>query len=142
MYRKLGAIFLAVLASQAQVKVDSSQAARLAQDLTPLGAERAGNAEGSIPSWEGGVRPSAGYQPGMHHPDPFPGAQPRLRIAEKDIDGFWPKLPAGLVDLLELHAYYYLQAYPTRRSAASPERIYAATRHNAEHAELIENGNG
>lgn len=49
MYRKLGVIFLTVLASQVQAKVDSSQAARLGQDLTPLGAERAGNAEGSIP---------------------------------------------------------------------------------------------
>lgn len=142
MYRKLGVIFLTVLASQVQAKVDSSQAARLGQDLTPLGAERAGNAEGSIPSWEGGVRPPAGYQPGMHHPDPFSGDQPLFRIDAQDIDGFRAKLPAGLVDLLERHADYYLQVYPTRRSAASPERIYAATRHNAEHAELIENGNG
>src|SRR5690554_7531180 len=78
----------------------------------------------------------------MHHPDPFSGDQPLFRIDAQDIDGFRAKLPAGLVDLLERHADYYLQVYPTRRSAASPERIYAATRHNAEHAELIENGNG
>ena len=52
--------------------MDSTQAARLGQDLTPLGAERAGNAAGTIPAWTGGVQAPAGYEPGMHHPDRSP----------------------------------------------------------------------
>ena len=47
-----------------------------------------------------------------------------------------------MADLLERHPDYYLQVYPTRRSAANPQRIYDATRANAERAELIANGNG
>ena len=41
----------------AVAKVSEAQAARLGQDLTPLGAEMAGNADGSIPAYEGGYRP-------------------------------------------------------------------------------------
>ncbi|HEX2862776.1 MAG TPA: hypothetical protein VHN79_14105, partial [Lacunisphaera sp.] len=47
--------------------------ARLGADLTPLGGEKTGNADGSIPAWDGGLTTApAGYKPGDHHPDPFP----------------------------------------------------------------------
>src|SRR5690606_36235137 len=71
MYRMFGIVMLAAMAGQVQAKVDPVQAARLGADLTPLGAERAGNAAGTIPAWTGGVTPPAGYQPGMHHLDPY-----------------------------------------------------------------------
>ena len=70
--KRLALLLLAACALPVQAKVDAVQAARLEADLTPLGAEKAGNASGSIPSWEGGITtPPAEYQPGMHHPDPF-----------------------------------------------------------------------
>src|SRR5690606_5045081 len=71
MYRKVGVGLLGVVACQAQAKVDPVQPARLGADLTPLGAERAGNAQGTIPAWTGGVKPPAHYELGMHHPDPY-----------------------------------------------------------------------
>ena len=72
MLRQFAILLLAGCALQAQAKVDITEAARLGSDLTPLGAERAGNAAGTIPAWDGGVTtPPAGYQPGMHHLDPF-----------------------------------------------------------------------
>lgn len=77
MFRKFGVLLLAACACQAQAKVDEAQAARLGQDLTPLGAERAGSANGSIPAWTGGVQPPTGYRVGMHHPDPY-AADPLL----------------------------------------------------------------
>ena len=59
--------------------VGADQAARLGQDLTPLGGERAGNADGTIPAWTGGITtPPAGYRPGMHHPDPYAAHAARL----------------------------------------------------------------
>ena len=142
MYRMFGIVMLAALASQVQAKVDPVQAARLGADLTPLGAERAGNAAGTIPAWTGGVTPPAGYQPGMHHPDPYADDAMLYRVDGADLSQHRELLPAGLADLLERHPDYYLQVYPTRRSAANPQRIYDATRANAERAELIANGNG
>ena len=38
--------------------VSAEQAAQLDQQLTPMGAERAGNTDGSIPAWDGGYKPS------------------------------------------------------------------------------------
>ena len=51
-------------------------------------------------------------------------------------------LSAGLKALLERNPDFFMQVFPTRRSAAAPQRIYDATRFNAQNAELISNGNG
>ncbi|UNG18352.1 DUF1329 domain-containing protein [Stutzerimonas zhaodongensis] len=142
MYRKFGILLLAACASQAQAKVDEMQAVRLGQDLTPLGAERAGNAAGTIPAWTGGVQPPAGYEAGMHHPDPF-AADPMLyRVDQSNVAQYAALLPEGLRALVERHPDFHMRVFPTRRSASNPQRIYDATRLNAVNAELIANGNG
>ena len=142
MYRMFGVAVLALAALQAHANVDATQAARLGADLTPLGAERAGNAAGTIPEWTGGATPPANYVPGMHHPDPYADDQVLFQISGADLAGNAHPLPAGLADLLNRHPDYYLRVFPTRRSAAAPQRLYDATRENALGAELISNGNG
>jgi hypothetical protein len=141
--RTLSILLLATCALQAQAKVDSIQAARLGQDLTPLGGERAGNAAGTIPAWDGGLsQPPANYQPGMHHPDPYSADAPLYQINSQNMAQYQAQLPAGLKALLEKNPDYFLRVFPTRRSAAAPQRIYDATRFNAQNAELISGGNG
>ncbi|WP_312959738.1 DUF1329 domain-containing protein [Stutzerimonas nitrititolerans] len=142
MFRKLGFLVLAACAFQVQAKVDETQAARLGQDLTPLGAERAGNAAGSIPAWTGGVQPPAGYTPGMHHPDPFAADSVLYKVDQSNVSQYAALLPEGQRALLERYPDYYLRVFPSRRSASAPQRIYDATRANAVNAELIANGNG
>lgn len=67
------AVIMALAAPVVMAKVSEADAAKLGNELTPLGAEKAGNADGSIPAWDGGItQPVAGYTKGMHHPDPFP----------------------------------------------------------------------
>tara|TARA_R110000868_G_scaffold124021_4_gene328038 strand:- start:9205 stop:10548 length:1344 start_codon:yes stop_codon:yes gene_type:complete len=136
-------LLLATCALQAHAKVDSAQAARLGQDLTPLGGERAGNAAGTIPAWNGGLaQPPANYQPGMHHPDPFSSDPVLYQVNSQNLAQYQALLPAGLQALLEKNPEYFLRVFPTRRSAAAPQRIYDATRFNAQAAELISGGNG
>ena len=143
MLRMLSILLLATCALQAQAKVDGTQAARLGQDLTPLGGERAGNAAGTIPAWDGGLaQPPANYQPGMHHPDPYSADAPLYQINSQNMAQYQAQLPAGLKALLEKNPDYFLRVFPTRRSAAAPQRIYDATRFNAQAAELISGGNG
>lgn len=143
MLRTLSFLLLATCALQAQAKVDSAQAARLGQDLTPLGGERAGNAAGTIPAWDGGLaQPPANYQPGMHHPDPYSADAPLYQVNSQNLAQYQAQLPAGLKALLEKNPDYFLRVFPTRRSAAAPQRIYDATRFNAQTAELISGGNG
>lgn len=143
MLRVFTILLLAACTLQAQAKVDSAQAARLGQDLTPLGGERAGNAAGTIPAWSGGLaQPPANYQPGMHHPDPFSGDPVLYQVNSQNLAQYQALLPAGLQALLEKNPEYFLRVFPTRRSAAAPQRIYDATRFNAQAAELISGGNG
>lgn len=141
--RIFGYLLLAGCALQAQAKVDATQAARLGQDLTPLGGERAGNAAGTIPAWDGGLAtPPAGYEPGMHHPDPYASEAPRFVIDGKNLGQYEQLLTPGHKALLQAHPEYKLRVFPTHRSAAAPQRIYDATRFNAENGALIAGGNG
>ncbi|MFZ2318523.1 MAG: DUF1329 domain-containing protein [Pseudomonas sp.] len=143
MLRQFAILLLAGCAFQAQAKVDMTQAARLGSDLTPLGAERAGNAAGTIPAWDGGITSApAGYQSGMHHLDPFKSDAVQYVINSKNMGQYQAMLPEGLKTLLQKQPEYFLQVYPTRRSASAPQRIYDATRMNALNAELISGGNG
>ncbi|MGH8355755.1 MAG: DUF1329 domain-containing protein [Pseudomonas sp.] len=143
MLRKFAILLLAASALQAQAKVDTSQADRLGRDLTPLGGERAGNAAGTIPAWTGGLaQPPANYRPGLHHPDPYAGDAVQYVVDSRNLGRYQALLPAGLKALLERQPDYFLRVFPTRRSAAAPQRIYDATRFNAQHAALISGGNG
>ena len=65
------------------------------------------------------------------------GQQPEPGMAQ-----YQAQLPAGLQALLEKNPEYFLRVFPTRRSAAAPQRIYDATRFNAQSCELISGGNG
>jgi hypothetical protein len=136
------AILLAVPAAQA--KVSPEQAAGLGKEFTPLGAIRAGNAEGTIPAWEGGItRPIPGYKPGKHHPDPFADDQPLFTITAANVDQYAGKLSPGQVAVFKRYPESWrMTVYPTRRSAAFPQHVYDRAIANATTAELAPGGNG
>ncbi len=141
--KTFGYLLLAGCVLQAHAQVDATQAARLGQDLTPLGGERAASADGVIPAWDGGLAtPPTGYQRGMHHPDPYAGESPRLVIDGRNASEYDALLTPGHKALLAQHPDYRLRVFPTHRSAAAPQRIYDATRFNAENGRLIAGGNG
>ncbi|HIQ53264.1 MAG TPA: DUF1329 domain-containing protein, partial [Pseudomonas pachastrellae] len=49
----------ALLAPSAFAAVSEQEAAKLGDSLTPIGAETAGNAAGTIPAWTGGLATDA-----------------------------------------------------------------------------------
>jgi hypothetical protein len=131
-----------LLAGPAAAGVPEEQAARLGRDLTPLGAERAGNADGSIPAWDGGlaaVPAGLGYT-GGHYPDPFAGDAVLLTIDKSNMDAHEAALTPGQQAMLATYPGYKLNVYPSRRSCAQPESIYEATRQNAVKGSLGGNG--
>ena len=131
------------LAAPAAAELPADQIARLGKDLTPLGGERTGNADGTIPEWTGGITsPPAGYVRGEHHRDPFAGDRPRLVIDAANLDRHRDRLSVGHQRLLETYPSFQLTVYPTRRSASVPQRIYDATRKTAAAAKLADGGNG
>ena len=133
----------ALLLAHANAAVSEADAARLGKDLTPLGAEAKGNADGSIPAWNGGVQtPPAGYKPGDHHPDPFATDQPLFTVTPANAAQHEGQLTAGHLAVLKAYPDYKLVVYPSHRSASNPQRVYDATRKNATSARLVSGGNG
>jgi hypothetical protein len=131
------------LSAPARADISADEVARLDADLTPFGAQRAGNADGAIPPWEGGITvPPAAYASGMHHPDPYPDDQVLFTIDQSNMDGYKDKLTAGQQAMMRAYENFYMNVYRTRRSASAPERIYDATRKAATTARLSNGGNG
>lgn len=126
-----------------QAKLPADQVARLGSDLTPMGAEKAGNKDGSIPAWEGGItKVPAGYKAGDHHPDPFAGDKVLFTIDKANVDKYKANLSPGQLALFDLYPDFKINVYPTRRSASYPQYVYDATKKIAANAELVEGGNG
>jgi len=137
------AVVLTVGSGALNAQLTAEEAARLGKDLTPLGAEKAGNAEGTIPAWDGGItEPPAGYVPGKHHVDPFAGDKILFTITGENADTYAAKLTPGQVALLKTYPTYKMNVYQSRRSAAYPQRIYDKTKEIATTAATVENGHG
>lgn len=124
--------------------LSADELARLGADLTPMGAEKGGNPDGSIPAWDGGIKsPPVEFKPGGHHPDPFPEDRPKFVIDKSNASQYADKLTEGHKAMLNLYGdTFFMNVYETRRTAAFPERIYEATKKAAATAELVEGGNG
>ena len=138
------AIALAVCAPVvANAAVPEGQANRLGNDLTPIGAEKAG--EGDIPAWTGGlssVPSNVSYKPGQHVADPFASDPIKYTITPANADKYSAILTDGQKALLKTYPDYKLNVYQTRRSCAYPQKVYAATKNNAKVGELIGGGSG
>lgn len=119
------------------------QVERLQADLTPVGALRGGNADGRIPAWTGGISKSPeGYQSGMVHPNPFDGEAPLFRINAANLNDHVTFITPGQIAMLRKYETYFLDVYPTHRSAAFPQRIYDKTATNGISGHLTADGEG
>lgn len=139
-----GCLGLSLLAAQVLAAVPADQLARLDGDLTPVGAERAGNADGSIPAWTGGIGRDAGQRDADGFlSDPFAADQPLFVITAANVEQYRDKLTPGQLALFQRYpTTYRIPVYPTRRSVALPQSYLDATRANAAATRLAEGGNG
>jgi hypothetical protein len=137
-----------LIGAPAAAAVSASEAAKLGAELTPLGAEKAGNADGSIPAWDGGITSAAqagfaNFRPGQHHPDPYANDKPLYTVTAGNMGQYSARLTEGHKKLLQTYRNTFkMIVYPTHRSAAAPQRIYDATKRIATTAELAKGGNG
>lgn len=121
--------------------VTAEEAAQLGKTLTPLGAERAGNKEGTIPEWDGGMTKAIpGTVKGKFPPDPFASDKPVLSISAKNMDAYADKLSEGTKAMMKKHAGYRIDVYPTRRTASAPQWVYKNTASNATRAKSAHGG--
>ncbi|MGQ0429131.1 MAG: DUF1329 domain-containing protein [Gammaproteobacteria bacterium] len=145
---RAGLLAVAGTATVASAGVTPQQAARLGADLTPMGAEKAGNAAGTIPAWTGGIKSAAeagaaNFKAGGHHPDPYANDKALYKVDASNMSRYAANLSAGHKALLNAYkSSYFLNVYPSHRSAAFPKRIYDATKANATSATLTGTGTG
>jgi hypothetical protein len=142
MIRKtLFAATLAVLSASAMAAATPDEVAQLGKTLTPLGAEKAGNKDGTIPEWTGGLTTiPAGFKPGSGvRPDPFGSDKPRLVITGQNADQHKDKLTALTYALLKRFPTFRVDVYPTHRPVTYPKAILDNTAKNAAQAKT---GNG
>src|SRR5688500_11050468 len=137
-----------LIAGPAAAAASASDAAKLGAELTPLGAEKAANADGSIPAWDGGITSAsqagfANFRPGQHHPDPYASDKPLFTVTAGHMSQYGAKLTEGHKKLLQTYRNTFkMIVFPTHRSAAAPQRIYDATKRIATTAQLAKGGNG
>ena len=128
-----------------QARISAEEAARLGGDeLTPVGAERAGNADGSIPAWTGGMTElPAGYTPGGRLVDPFADDKPLYTIDASNVDQYSSLLSPGQIALIKRYPdSFRMPVYTSRRSAALPEAEYERIQSGAVDADMVPGGNG
>ena len=139
----IGVIAASLNAGNVMAKVSAEEAARLGADLTPVGAEKAGNAEGTIPAWTGGItEPPAGYVQGQPYIDPFSDDKALFTINKANMDQYKDKLSEGQKRMLTKFDSYFMPVYPSRRSTSYPQEIADFAKKNAVTAEMIDGGNG
>ncbi|GAB4057132.1 DUF1329 domain-containing protein [Uliginosibacterium sediminicola] len=123
--------------------VSADEAAKLKTTLTPMGAERAANKDGSIPAWTGGyTKVPAGYKSGTPRPDFYADDKLLYSVDAKNMDKYVDKLSDGVKGLLKKYPDFKLNVYPTHRSAAAPQWVYDNTFQNATRAKLTDEGFG
>ncbi|WP_433740685.1 DUF1329 domain-containing protein [Pseudomonas putida] len=143
-FMQTGALVLSLLATSVMAKVSPQDAEKLGTTLTPLGAEKAGNADGSIPAWTGGLPTNAGTVDAKGFlSDPFADEKPLFTITAQNAAQYKDKLSAGQLAMFQRYPQTYkIPVYKTHRSVAVPADIYAAAKVSALNTEGIDGGNG
>uniref|UniRef100_UPI0030D7DADC DUF1329 domain-containing protein n=2 Tax=Pseudomonas sp. EL_65y_Pfl2_R95 TaxID=3088698 RepID=UPI0030D7DADC len=136
-------VLISVASAQAMAALDATEIARLGQDLTPVGAEKAGNASGTIPAWDGGLHsPPAGYKPNEDYVDPYASEKPLYTVTAANMDQYKAELTPGYQAMLQKYPTYKMQVFPSHRTAALPQSEYDEIRKEAASVSLAGNGNG
>jgi hypothetical protein len=141
----LVAVAVATLAGSAFAAVSADEAKQLGTTLTAVGAEKAGNKEGTIPEYTGGLKEApASFKKGSGiRPSPFENEKPRLVVDAKNVAQHADKLTEGTKELLKRYPNSMrLDVYPTHRVVALPAKVLQSTAKNATNAKSVNGGLG
>lgn len=133
---KLFITILLLIPGIAGAAASAQEAAELGKQLTPVGAERAGNAAGTIPAWTGGLPKQDIGRSG----NPYAADKPLYTITAANMSQYKNILTEGYQNLFKTFPDYKMNVYPTRRSASYPQWFYDATKKNATTVSLKDNG--
>ena len=139
------ALYLGLItAGVSNAAIQPQEAARLGGDLTPMGAEMAGNADGSIPQWN----PSGTPIPADFIPDsdnyinPYAGEKPLYTIDANNWQQYADVLTDGTRAIFEKLGSegFRMDVYPSKRDFVTPDWFYENSLKNATGASLEDDG--
>jgi len=137
MKKKLISILAAAVGFYAPLSMaapDAADVERLGKDLTPIGAEKAGNKDGSIPAWGGATdKPVEGWAPGKTRGDfwKHKNEKPLFVIEASNADKYADKLSPGQMAMLKQLSGYKMNVYPSHRDCSYPDFVLANTKNGA-----------
>lgn len=135
------------LPSVSFAKGTPEEIARLGKDLTCIGAEKAGNQDGSIPEYSGkwlGVPPHVPFKGTGKHPlDAYPDEKPLFVITAANMEQYAARLSDGQKALFRKYPQTFrMPVYPSHRDFRFPDSVCQTAKENAATAELVNNGEG
>jgi hypothetical protein len=123
--------------------VSAEEAAKLKTTLTPFGAERAGNAAGTIPAWTGAPTNGAELHGPNRRKDPFASDKILYSVDIKNLAQHAGKVPEGFQALMKKYPdTFRIDVYPTRRTAIAPQWVYDNTARNAVNGKIGDSETG
>ncbi|WP_153141703.1 DUF1329 domain-containing protein [Paraburkholderia agricolaris] len=125
-------VALACAIAQPALSASQADADKLGKELTPAGAEKAGNKDGTIPAWTGEGAESTGWSYGKFRGDYFKykNEKPLFVIDASNVDKYADKLAPGEIQLIKQNKGYSMPVYPTHRSCMLPDFVAANTKKN------------
>ncbi|MEH6672600.1 DUF1329 domain-containing protein, partial [Halopseudomonas sp.] len=117
---------------------------KLGNQLTPIGAERSGNAAGTIPEWTGGLDQNAGRMVGDNfQSNPYADEQPEFVITAQNYAQYRENLTPGQIAMFERYPETFrMPVYQTHRSIGYPQSVYDQVKRTAGQAKLVNGGDG
>ena len=140
----MAASLTVAFAGMAQASVSLQEAEKLGTTLTMIGAETAGNADGSIPAYTGGNKelPASFNAGDSYRPNPYAGEKPILVIDQSNVEANKDKLTVTTAELIKRYPDYKVNVYQTHRSAWLPQGVLDNSKLNAIAAKSVNDGNG
>jgi len=124
-------------AHPAAASVTAREAVSLSTSLTPTGAEREGNASGTIPAWTGGA--ATATQAALQAVA-IVAERPLFGVNAANASHYAGQLPEGAKILFSRYPDYRMDVYPTHRTASLPQPVYDAIARNAVSAHPVAEG--
>ncbi|MDD2735511.1 MAG: DUF1329 domain-containing protein [Desulfuromonadaceae bacterium] len=123
--------------------VTKEETAQLGKKLTPMGAEKAGNKEGTIPAYDTSIFGNHEKKGILSKKDPFANERPLFSINAKNMAQYADKLTEGEKALMKKYpTTFRMDVYRTHRTTGIPKWINDATIKNVGKAVLVDDGNG
>ncbi|NWA26817.1 DUF1329 domain-containing protein [Pseudomonas gingeri] len=140
---QVGVLGLSLLASGVMAAVSADEAAKLGTSLTPMGAEKAGNAAGTIPAWTPMAKNIGTVDSKGFLSDPYASEKPLFIITAQNVEQYKDQLAPGQYAMFKRYPETFkMPVYPSHRGATVPDDVFAAIKENATKTNLVSGGNG